>query len=138
MVGIQGIAIDRRREVARAGDIANVGFEIFYLIKDRRIIQQPLLGSIVRVKARVERHTFARAGCELPNNAIGQSLEMATGTALPAFAGETVAQRVGAGDGIEITARGKKHFRAHKIGFPLGTRGGQVGGLHGRDDGIIR
>src|SRR2546425_10673587 len=85
-----------------------------------RVVQEALLGAIVRTERRIQRHALARAGVELPDDAISQALEVATGAGLPAHCREPVAQGISAGDGIEIPARGEKHLRADQVGFSGG------------------
>jgi len=137
LVWIEWIAINRHGEVAGAGDVADVGFEILDFVEDGRVIEEALLRAIVRTEGGVERDAFARAGAELPDHAVGKSLEVTTGAILPALAGEAVAQRIGARDRIEVAARGEKHFRADEIGFTCRAGRRQIGGLHRRDDGVV-
>src|SRR5206468_3099425 len=96
-----------------------VRLEILDFIEDRRIIEDALLGPVLRVEAGMERDALARSRVELPNDAIRQALEMATGAALPAFARQAVAQGIGAGYRVKVSARGKKHLGADEVGFAL-------------------
>src|SRR5205085_2658775 len=111
LIGIERIAVDRRREITWAGNVADVRLEILDFIENGGVIQETLLSAVVRIESRIERHALARAGIELPDDSIGEALEMATGAALPAFTGKAISQRVGAWNIIEIAARREKDLR---------------------------
>jgi len=71
MIRIEGVAIDRGGEVAWAGDVSDVGFEILDLVENGRVIQQSLLSAVEGIKGGIQGNAFARAGGELPDYAIG-------------------------------------------------------------------
>ena len=73
----------RGRQVARSGDVPDVQLEILDFIEDRRIVQHALLGPVLRVEAGMERDALARSRVELPDDPIGQALEMAACATLP-------------------------------------------------------
>src|SRR5207253_8678439 len=83
VIGVQRIAIDRSRQIARTRDIADIGFEVLNLIENSRIIQNALQRAIMGTESAVERHTLSRTGVELPNHSISEAFEVATAAALP-------------------------------------------------------
>ena len=88
-------AAARGRERPGARDVADVGLEVLDLVEDRRVVEDPLLVAVARVEAGVQRHRLARADAELPDDAVGQALEVAARAALPALAREPLGGRDG-------------------------------------------
>ena len=87
------IRIERAsQQWTRAGYVTDIDFEVLDLIQDGRVIQHALLVSIERTERRVERQALARTRGELPDHAVGKSLEMAAGAALPSLARKAVVQ----------------------------------------------
>ena len=96
---------------ARAGDVADVRLEVLDLVEDRRVVEDALAGPVARVERRVQRDRLARAGAELPDDAVGQALEVAARAALPALARQPLAARWAAPI-VEVAARGEEHLGA--------------------------
>ena len=78
----------RGREGPGARHVADVQLEVLDLVADRRVVQDPLVGPVVRVERRVERDRLARPVGERPDDAVGQALEVAARAVLPALARE--------------------------------------------------